>query len=145
MRTLYGAQFFCKMDMQWTPEEDFECIEDYQPKINDNFQYGGDYRSIYWTTETETDSTKNRMNSFLTMQADIYFAITPADNLLIYIEKGIGSAFEAYVLMRDLPIIGDFTETGVLKVGRFVPSYGWRFAEFRSLGRIRTQDCYIQT
>ena len=126
MRTLYGAQFFSKMDMQWTPEENFE---DYNPRLNDNFQYGGDYRSIYWAERTKTNSTNNTLNSFLTMQADLYFAITPADNLLIYLEKGIGSAFEAYVLIRGL------SEYGVLKVGRFVPSYGWRFAEHKAYVR----------
>lgn len=129
MRTLYGAQFFSKMDMPWNPETDFESLEDYQPKLNDNFQYGGDFRSIYLAEETETDSTTNTINSFLTMQADLYLAITPVDNVLVYLEKGIGNAFEAYVLMRVLK------EYGVLKVGRFVPSYGWRFAEHKSYVR----------
>jgi len=131
MRTLYGAQFFSKMDVPWTPEEDFESLDDYNPKLSDNFQYGGDFRSIYWATDNWFYEAKydQKINSFLTMQADLYFAITPADKLLIYIEKGIGSAFEAYVLMRGL------TETGVLKVGRFVPSYGWRFADHKSYVR----------
>ncbi len=63
------------------------------------------------------------------MQADLYLAVTPADELLVYIEKGVGSKFEAFAIYRGLPY------SGMIKAGRFIPAYGWRFADHKAYSR----------
>lgn len=128
MRALYGAQYFSYMDLPWKPFKNFQELEQIQPKLNDNFQIGVDFRSLYWNDIGETESDPDG-NSYLTMQGDLYFAFTPNDNTMIYVEKGLGSHFEAFAQFQGLPA------TGVIKAGRFVPNYGWRFADHKSFVR----------
>jgi len=106
------------------PVEKLEDVEKYNPKFGESFQLGGDFRSLYWSTEGDAV-----MSSFLTMQADLYLAVTPSDKLLLYVERGIGSAYEAFALLQGLP------NTGVLKIGRFIPAYGLRFDDHKSYVR----------
>lgn len=124
MRSLYGAQFFSYTDLALTRLEDLGKLEKITPKIGENFQFGADFRTLYYSRWKDVED-----NSFLTMQGDLYLAITPSDNTLIYLEKGLGSAFETYALLHGLP--GKLA----IKAGRFIPSYGWRFADHKSYVR----------
>ncbi len=128
MRALYGAQYFSYMDLPWKPFKDFEELEQIQPKLNDNFQIGVDFRSLYWNDIGETESDPDG-NSYLTMQGDLYFAFMPSDKTFIYVEKGLTSHFEAFAQFQGLPM------AGVIKAGRFVPNYGWRFSDHKSFVR----------
>ncbi len=128
MRSLYGAQYFSNMDLPINPVKDIAELEKFQPKINDNFQVGVDFRSLYWNDFGETEADPNG-NSFITMQGDLYFAFMPTDQAVIYIEKGLTNHFEAFALFQEFPM------AGAIKVGRFIPNYGWRFTDHKTYVR----------
>ncbi len=136
MRTTYGAQFFSYMDLPMKPLKNLEELDSFDPRLSEKVQAGVDFRSIYWyvTGDTLKNSVYRkpsdiRHNQFLTMQSDLYLAITPTDKSLIYIEKGIHNSFEAFVQLRGIG--GE----GTIKVGRFIPAYGWRFADHKAFVR----------
>jgi len=124
MRSLYGAQFFSYMDMPWKPLEDFAELENFNPKVGNNLQYGVDFRSIYHSSNDDQEG-----NTFITMQGDLYFAIAPTENTLVYFDKPLYSSFEAFVLVQGLPWFG------AIRAGRFVPTYGWRFVDHNAFTR----------
>jgi len=124
MRNLYGAQFFSYTELPIKPLEDLDQLKKTDPMINKNVQVGFDFRTIYWKSDNEYVG-----NSFLAMHGDLYLAFTPSDKMTVYIEKGIHSAFEVYALLKNLPM------SGVIKAGRFVPAYGWRFVDHKSFVR----------
>jgi len=121
MRTLYGARFVSFTDLPWTTLE-FDEIERIQPMVSDNIQIGADARTLYYSADDGT-------NSFITMQGDIYLAIQPNDKTMVYFDKGLSRNYEAFILLRGLP--GE----GFLRAGRFVPTFGWRFADHKTFTR----------
>ncbi len=126
IRNLYGAQFYSYSKLPMNKIEDFGKIGEINPQLNEFLQFGVDFRSMFhgsWMEEEFED------NSFLTMQGDFYLAITPSDRTLVFLEKGIGRAFETYVLFQGLP------HSSTVRMGRFIPSFGWRFADHKAFVR----------
>ena len=124
MRNLYGAQFFSYTELPVKPMEDLSQLDKINPMLNKNVQVGFDFRTIYWKSDDELVG-----NSFLAMHGDLYMAFSPSERMTVYIEKGIHSAFEAFALLKKLPM------SGTLKAGRFIPAYGWRFVDHKSFVR----------
>ncbi|MBD3234254.1 MAG: hypothetical protein GF315_11080 [candidate division Zixibacteria bacterium] len=123
MRALFGAQFFSYSDLPWEPEKDIMAIEDkVNPLINDNFQVGFDFRTLFYAVDEGE-------NSFMSMQGDLYAGFIPGENLLLYLDKGLRGNFEAYALIQGLPY------HTFIKAGRFIPGYGWRLAEHKAFVR----------
>lgn len=124
MRNLYGAQFFSYMDLPWKELDDFGKLEEFNPQFSRHFQLGADFRGQYFTS-----SDKAEGNSFLTMQGDLYLTLSPVPQALFYVDRGLYGGFEAFALFQGLPYGGTF------KMGRFVPSFGWRFVDHKSYTR----------
>lgn len=124
MRTLYGAQFFSYMDLPVKNVTDLSELDQVRPDINRNFQIGFDLRTMAFA-----DNRRPKQNTFFTMQTDLYVALMPSDRTLAYVElpqTGQGERFLLYQgLMRE----------GAVKVGRFIPNYGWRFANHKTFTR----------
>lgn len=119
-RTLYGAQFFSYTDLPANPL-DFDEIAQVNPMISDNLQAGFDFRTFYYVYD-ETNLNADQ-NSFLTMQGDIYLTWQAGDRTIVAFDKGLRNTFEAYVQTQALP------GAMAAKMGRFMPNYGWRFAD----------------
>jgi hypothetical protein len=124
MRSIYGAQTFSYLDLPINELEDFGLLDKHNPKINDNFQIGVDFRSLYYSSDNPVDG-----NSFVSMEGTLYTAITPADNTTVYLAKGIHTSYEAFALIEGLPLSGE------LRAGHFMPAYGWRFADHNTYTR----------
>lgn len=121
MRTLYGAQFFSYTDLPANPLG-FEEIERIMPKLGEQLQVGADFRGLY-VVQNDLDEeieTPGDGNMFVLMQADAYFAYTFSDKTLVHIDISDNGTQEAYAMFSGLPL------SGVVRVGRFMPSFGWR-------------------
>ena len=124
MRSMHGAQIFSYMELPWKELDDFSELENFNPKVGKNFQFGVDFRTLYYTSDDPTFG-----NSFLTMEGTFYTAIAPTDKTLVYLAKGLYSSFEGFVLFRDLPMFG------AVRAGRFTPAYGWRSPDHNTYTR----------
>lgn len=123
MRNAYGSQVYERLDLPmsrtgkvWGP-----------PEIGP-LRFGADSRSTYiYIPSQEEDITST--SSFFQMQADLYAAAKLHDRLVLYYDQGLNGSYEAMSLI-SLPWAGSF-----VKVGRFIPTYGWRLDNHRTFVR----------
>jgi hypothetical protein len=98
------------------------------PQIGDDVLVGADLRTM-WLQRDDRDTGDN----FREMQASVYLALSPGDpRYRIYVHQDFGQlneAVEAWGLGWVLPA------SGYVKVGRFVPAFGWKVADHRSFTR----------
>jgi hypothetical protein len=116
-RSLYTAQFILPAELVSFPPGP-EALEAIDPRIGNNLSVGCDLRTIFH--ESEDDAGEQ---GFLQMQGSVYFAFDPDPRYALYFTRGITGNYEAFGMARVLPA------HGYVKAGRFVPPYGWRFAD----------------
>jgi len=92
-----------------------------QSKISDQISIGLDMRFLYVAPDQVATESGDLDNTFYQMQGDVYLAFEPDPQYTLYIDRGIRSGFEVFVLARVLPM------HGYLKAGQFVPDLGWRW------------------
>jgi hypothetical protein len=128
MRTLYGAQFVSYTDLPMKTLS-LEDIEKVKPRINEDLQVGLDLRGLYYAQNDlkKNDSARPSLddNRFVLMQASLYLAYTLTERATVCLDFSNFGLEEAYALFQGLPM------TGVVRVGKFMPSYGWRFADHK--------------
>lgn len=132
MRTLYGAQFFSYTDLP-VSKLDFAEMERVKPQLNDNIQFGFDLRGLFYLQNDFEDSDQPSQgtdhNQFVLMQADAYISAKLSDQAHVLLDFSRNGVQEGYALFRGLPM------TGVVRAGKFMPSYGWRFADHKLFTR----------
>lgn len=149
LRNTYASQYILPSEMSLRPLPAHEREKWPSPRITDQITIGVDMRTLYFAefAKDETPSSAadaGRLaaghsheshgpaidqNSFFQMQGDVYLAFEPDPGFLIYLDKGLYSGFEAFLLARVLPL------HGYLKAGQFVPDIGWRWDDHRRLTR----------
>ncbi len=132
MRTLYGAQFVSYTDLA-AKTLSLEDIERVKPRINESLQVGLDLRGLYYAQDDlkKNDSTRLQQddNRFVLMQASFYLAYTLSEPTQVCLDVSNRGLQEAYALFQGLPM------SGVVRVGKFMPAYGWRFADHKLFSR----------
>ncbi|MBI3995470.1 MAG: hypothetical protein HY349_05790 [Nitrospirae bacterium] len=96
-----------------------------------NVAIGGDFRFMYLHSQPE--STASLQNAFFPMQSDLYIAVSPTDQLTLYLQDGRGGPREYFGLFQKLPYNAYF------KFGRFIPPYGLRLDDHTSFIREKLQ------
>jgi len=125
-RTAYAVQYLVPAEMaarSYTPEQ----LAALEPQISKNVSIGLDLRTIHHYADREEIPFDN----FLQMQASMYLTVQLDARLLACINRGMSQTTEAYGIGYMLPF------HGYVKVGRFVPAYGWRFADHTMFVRQR--------
>jgi hypothetical protein len=124
MRNDFGSQYFAftEMAVHKTPLSD---LSTFQPQVSEMISFGMDMRTQYIYDELGQLSTFFQMegNLYLNAQLDKRFSVT--------LKKGLYDGFEIFGMGYVLPSQGYF------RVGKFQPSYGWRFADHTSFVRER--------
>jgi len=112
MRSAYAAEYLIPEELAApsSPEARFS------PGIGERVAVGADLRTLLYESDGERDGV-------LAMQADVYLSVRMDDRTSVYVERGRGGQGEAFGTARHLPA------DGYLKAGRFLPAYGWRFAD----------------
>ncbi len=122
MRNDFGAQFFAMTELP-VHKTEFEQIEKFQTRISDIISLGADMRTLFNYDEA-TDQA-----SFFQMEGNLHVSAQLDDKFSLTMSKGIYDGFEIYGMGYVLPMQGNF------RVGKFQPSYGWRFADHTSFVR----------
>lgn len=121
MRSGYASQFLVPEEIAgrgWTEEE----AAVFSPQISPNIALGVDLRTLVYQEEEGSGST-------LSMQGDLYLDLTLSSGFTAYIEQTQDGAGEVFGVIR-----GGWLD-GYLKAGRFVPDYGWQFADHQMFNR----------
>ncbi len=127
MRSLYASQYLLptRFAMKAIPEGDPAPVN---PQIGDNVTIGADLRTFHlW------DDDREEGGNFLEMQGSVYLAFQPHARWSLYVHEefgqGAAQAYELYGMGYVLP------ENGYVKVGKFVPAFGWKVPDHRSFTR----------
>jgi hypothetical protein len=122
LRNLYASQYLvpAELTLKNTGDASLGRID---PQIGENVTIGTDLRMVHFYSD-EDAAAKN----FFQMQGDLYFAFE-LDRIAAYLDKGISSSYELFGLAHVLP------GQGYVKVGRFIPAFGWKFADHTTFTR----------
>ncbi|MEZ4651818.1 MAG: hypothetical protein R3E97_24080 [Candidatus Eisenbacteria bacterium] len=117
-RSAYAAQYLVPAEMsiiQWTDDDHVERLDG---QVTNGLSVGTDVRTLYHASEDNAEQ-----NGFFQMQADFYALFEVDPKFSIYLDQGQSQTREVFALGYILPT------SGHVKVGRFAPAYGWRFAD----------------
>ncbi|RKZ11985.1 hypothetical protein DRQ50_12670 [bacterium] len=121
LRDLYASQFIVPEELAargWRDDE----VALASPELAPGVTVGLDLRSLLQQQEGGTGTN-------LAMQGDFYVGAELGFGLLAYFEQGINGSGEIFGAWRGLPL------DGYVKAGRFLPDYGWRFADHQMFNR----------
>lgn len=112
LRSLYATQYLIPTEIAARAP----ALDTIEPVIGERLHYGIDLRTLFVERE-DASSTQ------LQMQSDLYLAVQVEDQTSIRLDVGQDGVQQAFGMAYALPA------NGWLKVGRFTPNYGWRFAD----------------
>jgi len=116
MRNAYGSQYYARTEMA-DKVVPFEDIEKFQPNVSDNISLGGDLRTLYYHDD------ENKRSGFFQMEGLLHVHAQLDKNLSLTFSKDLQFGYEIFATGYYLP------KSGYLKIGKFQPAYGWRFAD----------------
>jgi hypothetical protein len=133
MRNTFGAQFG-RQELpvpQWSEDTGVEDLTKLLPSF---LGIGADFRTLYFVRQVpdSLNGVARVDNEFWQMQGDIYFNFRITKRVNLYFNKGLYSGFEAYGLLRILPL------SGQIKIGKFLPNYGLRLDDHTAFIRTYT-------
>jgi hypothetical protein len=117
LRTLYASQYIVPEELAWSKPAP-KILESINPLIAGRILIGTDFRTMY---SYASNAAASPVNDFFQMQGDLYLDFQMDDQLSLYYDRGMSSSYELFGLWQGLPL------TGYVKLGRFVPAYGWKF------------------
>ncbi|MGE5175518.1 MAG: hypothetical protein ACM3JJ_04010 [Hyphomicrobiales bacterium] len=124
LRTLYASQDLVPNEMAWkVPKGDI--LDGISPKIAKNVTVGTDVRTIHDHSNLRVQST-----DFFEMQADVYLSFQMGETTSLYYDGGMSGNKDVFGIAYLLPVTA-----GYVKVGRFLPSYGWTFDDHTAFVR----------
>jgi len=125
LRTLYATQYLIPEEIAargWPTAEEAGFLAGQSPEISPNITIGTDLRTLAYQQDGGVGST-------FAMQGDFYVNLQLSATASAYVEQGLSSSGEIFGLLRGLPL------ESYLKAGRFIPDYGWRFADHQMFNR----------
>lgn len=119
MRNAYASQFLLPSEMVFDLNEE-ESGGSIGADLSDQVSVGADLRTLF---RYSPDDEHQAENNIFQMQGDLYFHFQMSSRFSATLEQGISGSYELFGSAFILPA------GGYVKVGRFVPAYGWRFAD----------------
>ncbi|MCB9473786.1 MAG: hypothetical protein H6678_08250 [Candidatus Delongbacteria bacterium] len=139
MRTSFGSQFFAGTELAMNGF-DFDKLGALETRISDRLSVGADFRTLLvhdspsdGVADRPANTYENRpeLSSFLQMQGDLYLHFNLAPRYEMVYEQALSGSWEAWALAHVLPA------NGSVKVGRFMPGYGWKTVDHNAFTRER--------
>lgn len=121
LRGEYATQYLVPEEIAargWNEGE----MDGMSPRISSNITMGVDLRSLLYQQEGGTGSS-------FAMQGDVYFNVELSPRFGAYVEQGLNGSGEVFGIAR-----ADVLDS-YMKAGRFIPDYGWRFADHQMFNR----------
>lgn len=122
MRSLYASQFIVPEELAARNAGPGEGLADFSPALSPNVTVGVDARTLVYQEE-------GGEGAVLAMQGDLYLHLQTGRATSVSFKQGRGGTGEVYGLVTDLPL------DGYAKAGRFLPDFGWRFADHQMATR----------
>ncbi len=125
LRNLYATQYIIPEELAargWQEDDGSGVFSGQSPEISPNISIGTDLRTLSYQQENGPEGT-------FAMQGDVYVNFRLSSTASAYVEQGLSGSGEIYGIMHSLPW------EGYLKAGRFIPDYGWRFADHQMFNR----------
>lgn len=126
LRTEYATQYLIPVEMAaqgWLPfEGDGGLLAEPGSALAPNITIGTDLRTLAW----QQDDGEGMV---FAMQGDLYLNFRLSPGASAYVEQGLSGSGEMFGLLRSQAL------EGYLKAGRFIPDYGWRFADHQMFNR----------
>jgi hypothetical protein len=125
LRTDYATHYLIPEEIAargWPAYEGDGLLAQPGAALTPNVTIGADLRTLAWQREGGDGDV-------FAMQGDLYLNLRLSPTASAYIEQGISGSGEIFALLRTLPL------DGYLKAGRFIPDYGWRFADHQMFNR----------
>lgn len=110
-------------------------LDDFSPKLTDFVSIGSDFRTLFFYQQQPGQSAQN---AFWQMQGNLYVDFRLAKRVSMYLKKSLydnvggQGEFEVFGLLNLLPA------NGYLKIGKFVPNFGTKLDDHRTLIRDKT-------
>lgn len=123
-RDLYATTYLVPAEMA-IPEFDEENATVFDPQIGESVVIGADVRTLFVKSSKPDNSPVSRpdLENFFEMQGNLYLHLQLDSRFAVQMAYGISQQLEVFGLGYVLPA------DGYLKLGRFVPAFGWRFAD----------------
>jgi len=119
MRNAYASQFIVPVEMAFSVSES-ETGGSTGAALSEQISVGTDLRTLFRYSPQEELRADNNI---FQMQGDLYLHFQMGDRVSATLEQGISGSYELFGMAFVLPA------GGYLKLGRFTPAYGWRFAD----------------
>jgi len=126
MRSAYAVQKLIPMELAFSPMKP-ELMKEIDPRIGKVLSIGTDFRQ-FLLLESE-NSPLAQQQGFFPMQGDVYLSFQLDPRFLLYYDRSFSNTYEAFGLANVLPW------DGYVKVGKFVPPYGWKFDDHTMFAR----------
>jgi hypothetical protein len=123
MRTVYATQLVVPADLVMKQYR-YDEFDSFNPQIGSKVSIGLDQRTIVHEGDGDDGDT-----GIIAMQGDLYLSISMDQRFSAYTDIGQSGVGEYFGLAKLLPA------NGYVKVGRFTPPYGWRFADHQTAVR----------
>jgi hypothetical protein len=129
-RVTYASQYIVPKEMAWKTLDE-EGIGRIDPQVSKSITVGTDVRTFYFQHSSDNPTALRRpaTDDFFQMQANLYVALQLTDRISAHLSRGLSTTNEVYGLGYLLPL------DGWVKVGRFVPPFGWRLADHTAFTR----------
>ena len=119
MRSLYATQFLTPKELAGNWLDFGEELTPPDPQLTENILIGADVRTLFIAGDQDDADPEN----FFQMQNDLYLEFSRGERFAIYMDRGQSSSLESFGIAHILPY------SGYLKIGRFTPAFGWKFAD----------------
>jgi hypothetical protein len=119
MRSAYASQFLLPTELAFDTSA-AESGGSAGANLSDQVSIGADLRTLF---RYSPDAEHQASNNIFQMQGDLYLHFQMGERFSAMIEQGINGSYELFGTAFVLPA------GGYVKVGRFVPAFGWRFAD----------------
>jgi len=123
LRSLYASQFLVPAEMSMK-KYDAEQLQRIHPDVSSSITVGTDVRTI-WVGVNDAHPTHN----FFQMQGDLYAAFAADEHFSATVDIDQTGSTEIYGIGWILPL------NGYVKMGRFTPVFGWKFADHNMFNR----------
>lgn len=124
-------------DAEAFDEEEYDGPLGFSGELTEGLAIGSDLRAAWFYIQPDEavvpGEAPSATNTFFLMQADLYVAAELNEHVVLALDIGIYSGFEAWALFRLDPEPEDFDL--MVKVGRFMPAFGIRAAEHQLFTR----------
>jgi len=124
MRNEYATEYLIPEEIAargWPTSDEGGLLAHPGSAIAPNVNIGADLRTLAWQREGDGD--------IFAMQGDLYFNIRMTPTASIYFEQGLRGSGEIFAVLHTM------TMDGYLKAGRFIPDFGWKFADHTMFNR----------